>query len=69
MKKSLSGETIIITGAASGFGKTEAHYSASRGAKVSPTSSNAAAALFLASDETSFIASAELCIDGGMSQA
>ena len=28
----------------------------------------AAAALFLASGESSFIAGAELCIDGGMSQ-
>jgi NAD(P)-dependent dehydrogenase (short-subunit alcohol dehydrogenase family) len=28
----------------------------------------AAAALFLASEESSFIAGAELCIDGGMAQ-
>ena len=64
----LDGKVALITGAARGQGETEARLLLDRtpmGRKGTPLEI-AYGALFLASDEASFMTGAELVIDGGM---
>ncbi len=68
----LEGQVAVVTGGSSGIGLATARRFVEEGARVFVTGRRpeepAAAALFLASRESSFITGVELFVDGGAGQ-